>query len=79
MPFPAGPLLLASFLAVCESVTVCAAGAALAHFGVLTPAARHALSKLGFYVLLPAITFVKVCVCVEGGKRGEGGRGTQPQ
>lgn len=58
MPF-ATPLL-ASFLACCEAGIVCLAGAALTRYGVMTPAARHALSRIGFYILLPAITFVKV-------------------
>ena len=79
---PSSPLvttLLASFLSVLEAALVCGAGAALAHVGVLNAACRHALAKVGFYVLLPAITFVKAGKS-EGGEaweKGERAEGTR--
>ena len=65
MPSPFATPLLATFLSVLEAVLVCSAGALLTRCGVLTPAARHALARIGFYMLLPALTFVKVSGCGE--------------
>lgn len=74
MPTPFTTPLLATFVSVLEAVLVCSAGAVLTRYGVLTPAARHALARLGFYVLLPALTFVKVsgCGCGEEDRCNEG-------
>ncbi|KAK9833536.1 hypothetical protein WJX81_002947 [Elliptochloris bilobata] len=55
-----GSLYLYSFLSIIQIILLCAAGC-------ITPPVRQALSKMVFYVLLPAITFVKVTPAVSAG------------